>query len=135
MEEFSNQGSMLWKLQLEARQGSHQQAKQIRTWLRDQHKKKCKLRVGGQELPLWHNGIGSILGALGCGSIPSPAQCIRNLASQHLWLSSRLQLSSDPWPKSSMCLRAAKNEGEKNKKVGRTNSGSFFPKRVEYLLP
>ena len=31
-----------------------------------------------QEFPLWHNGIGSIWGALDAGSVPGPAQLIRS---------------------------------------------------------
>ena len=55
------------------------------------------------ELPLWHNGMGSVLGAL----IPRPAQWVKDLALPQLWLSLQLWLRFDPWPRSSMSLGVA----------------------------
>ena len=69
-----------------------------------------------REFPLWHKGIGSILGALECRFNPSPAQWVKDPALLQLRLRLRLQLGSDPWPGSSICQGAAKNEKEKKKK-------------------
>ena len=49
------------------------------------------------------------------GTIPCPAQWVRDLALLQLWLSSWPQLWSDPWPGNSKCRGMAK--GEKKKKV------------------
>ena len=49
------------------------------------------------------------------GLIPSPAQCVKDLALQ-LWLRLRLRLESDRWPGNSTCLGVAKNEKKKERK-------------------
>ena len=66
---------------------------------------------GYMEHLLWCNRVCSVLGALGVGSIPGPAQWVKDLVLQQLWLSSRLWLGSDPWPGSSICYQAAKKKG------------------------
>ena len=43
----------------------------------------------------------------GTGSIPGPAQEVKDLGLPQLWLRLQLWLGSDPWPGSSICLRAA----------------------------
>ena len=48
--------------------------------------KKKKKRVRAQEFPLWHNGIDSVLGAL--GSSPGLAEWVKDLVLQHLCLGS-----------------------------------------------
>ena len=44
------------------------------------------------------------------GSIPSPAQWVKDPVRQQFWLRLRLQLGSDPWPGSSICCGVAKEE-------------------------
>ena len=68
------------------------------------------------EFPRRHNGIGSVLGAVGMW-VRSPAQWVRNLALPQLRLRSWLWLRSDPWPGSSMCHRVAKNDPPPQKKT------------------
>ena len=50
------------------------------------------------------------------GSILGPAQWVKDLALLKLWLRSRLWLGSDPWPRGSICLRAAKKKCKRKKK-------------------
>ena len=69
-----------------------------------------------KELPLWGNRSVVSWEHWDSGSIPSPAQQVKDLVLPQLWLRSRLQLGSDPWPSSSIGHRAAKNEKEKKKK-------------------
>ena len=44
------------------------------------------------------------------GLIPGPAQWVKDLTLLQLWLSSWLQLRSDPWPGSYICHRVAKKK-------------------------
>ena len=44
------------------------------------------------------------------GLIPGLAQWLKDPAFLQLWLKSRLWLRYDPWPRSSICYGAAKNE-------------------------
>ena len=44
------------------------------------------------------------------GSIPGPAQWIKDPVLLHLWLGLQLCLRSDPWPGNSTCCQAAKKE-------------------------
>ena len=64
------------------------------------------------ELPLWHNRISSIFGALE-GELNSLAQCVKDLALLQLWFNLSLRLGSDPWPGSFTQRGAAKNGGKK----------------------
>ena len=50
------------------------------------------------------------------GSIPCMAQWAKDPVWLLLWLRLRLWLRCDPWLRSSICYRAAKNEGKKKKK-------------------
>ena len=86
------------------------------------------------ELPLWLNGMGGILGVLGHRFDPWLAHWVKDLVLPQLWLRSRLCLGSDPWPGSSMCLWAAKNEKKKRKK---RNMYWFLPlvPGTEFLKP
>ena len=67
------------------------------------------------ELLLWCGGIGSALGTLGTGSIPSLAQWITDPVLLQLQLRPQPQLGSYPWPGSSICYRVAKNEKQTKK--------------------
>ena len=49
-------------------------------------------------------------------SIPSPTQCVKDLAWPQLQLRSQLWLRSGPWHRNSICHRAAKKEKKKEKK-------------------
>ena len=60
------------------------------------------------QLDWWHLGS-----ARTTGSIPGPAQWVKDLALVQLGLRSGLQLGSDAWPGSSICHEAAKNGGKK----------------------
>ena len=51
------------------------------------------------------------------GSIPGPAEWVKDQVLLQLWLKSRLQIASDPLPGNSICLRLAKNPPKKNKKT------------------
>ena len=44
------------------------------------------------------------------GSVPDPAQWVKDLVLQQLWLKLQLSLKSDPWPRNSICLKMAKKE-------------------------
>ena len=59
--------------------------------------------------PVWLNGISSILGALGRRFDPRPST-VKDLALLQLQLRLQLQLGSDPWPRSSICLGAKKKK-------------------------
>ena len=48
------------------------------------------------------------------GSIPSPAQWVKDPALPQLQLRSQLRLGSDPWPGNSICCRATKKGGKKS---------------------
>ena len=71
------------------------------------------------EFPVWCDGISGVLGAaLGDkGSVPGPAQWVKDLASLQLQLQlrSHLWLGSDPWPGNSIYHGAAKNHNKKRK--------------------
>lgn len=47
------------------------------------------------ELPLWYNGIGGVLGALGRGFIPGQHKWVKDLALPSLQLRLRLWLGAD----------------------------------------
>ena len=47
------------------------------------------------------------------GSIPSPAQWVKDLALLQLWLRSQLQLRSNLWPGNFICYEAAKKKKKK----------------------
>ena len=57
------------------------------------------------------------MGTLASRFDPQPAQWVKDPALPQLWLRSHLQLRSDPWPRNSICHKAAKNgRGKKKKK-------------------
>ena len=63
------------------------------------------------------------------GSIPSPAQWVKDPVLLQLWLRSLLWLRSNPWPRSSICCKAAKK-----KKVKKRNLGIIFLSYIVLLL-
>ena len=65
-------------------------------------------------IPLWCSGISSILQHWGAGSIPSPAQWVKDLTLPQLQLGSQLA-KSDPWPGNSICCKVAKTKQKKSK--------------------
>ena len=62
------------------------------------------------EFPLWHNRASIVLGALGRRFDPGLAQWVKDPVFLQLLLRLRLWLGSDPWPKNSICRRAAKKQ-------------------------
>ena len=56
------------------------------------------------------------------GSIPGPAQWIKDLALPQLWCRSQLWLGSDPWLQKSICHRVAKKEKQKKNKAAKVSS-------------
>ena len=64
---------------------------------------------------LWHNATGwtASLECWDTGSIPSPAQWVKDLVLPQLWYRLQLWLRSDPWPGNSIGRKAAK-KGKKN---------------------
>ena len=58
------------------------------------------------ELLLWHTGSVALWERWEMGLIPSPAQWVKDPALPQLRLRLRLQLGSDPWPRSSKCHRS-----------------------------
>ena len=95
---------------------------------------KTKKQKQKQELLLWCNGIGGILGALGHGgdSIPSPAQWVMDPALPQLWLRLQMRLGSDPWPWNSTCHGAAK-EKERKEKKGKNNGKRIKPSTIKKI--
>ena len=71
-------------------------------------------------LLLWLNGIGGILECWEMGLIPGPAQWIKDLVLPQLWL------GSDPWPRSSICLRAAKTNKQTNKQKKQKKTNLYY---------
>ena len=59
----------------------------------------------------------------GMGLMPGPIQWVKDSALPQLQLRSQLRLQYDPWPRSSMCCKMAKND-QKNSQ----NTKNFFPK-------
>ena len=54
-------------------------------------------------VPLWHNGVSGVSGALGRRFHLWPAQWVKDPTLPKLWHSSQLQFGSDPWPGISIC--------------------------------
>ena len=64
-------------------------------------------------MALWDQRYG-ILGALRrAGLNPSPAQWVKDPVLLQLWLRLQLRLGFNPWPRSSICLWAAKKKKKK----------------------
>ena len=55
------------------------------------------------EFLLWHNRVGSVLGAWDASLIPGPEQWVKDPALPQQWLRLQLWLRSDPWTGNSMC--------------------------------
>ena len=68
------------------------------------------------------------------GSIPGLAPWVKDLALPQLWLESRLQLGSDPWPRNSMCQGAAKNENKTPPQFEETEQASESDSVVAEML-
>jgi len=66
------------------------------------------------EFLLWCNGIGRVVGVLGCRFDPQLAQWVKDPALLQLRLRLGMWLGSHPWPRNFMYYRAAKNEKKKN---------------------
>ena len=65
------------------------------------------IRTKSSEVPLWHDGIGSLFGALGHRFVPQPGT-VGGLRIS--W--SQLQLGSDPWLGNFICHKVVKKEKE-----------------------
>ena len=74
------------------------------------------------------------------GSIPGPAQWVKDLVLPLLRLRLQLLLRSNPCPKNSICHRAAKKEKEKNRRTHTNYKSStrfltiLFTKHILYVL-
>ena len=64
------------------------------------------IEMSFREFLLWCDGVSSVLGVLGHRFDAWLAQRVKDPVL--LWLRSQLRLGSDPWPRNSICLRAAK---------------------------
>ena len=62
------------------------------------------------------------------GSIPGPAQQVKDLVLPQLWFKSQLQLRYDPWPRNSLHNREAKKE--KKKRGGGKKKERGIPKGI-----
>ena len=63
-------------------------------------------------------------GSCDAGSIP--AQWLKDLVLQQVWLRSRLWVGSDPWPGNSTCCGAAKKGKKKKKERKKGNVGLWW---------
>ena len=89
---------------------------------RQKTKTKTK-RIHSKEIPLWHNRIISVSGALERRLDPRPAQWVKDPALLQLWLTLQLWLGSDPWPGNSTCCGVAKKKKKKNSQKEERVSG------------
>ena len=62
------------------------------------------------EIPLYHNGIGSVSAMLCLRFQPQQVQWIKYAALPQLWRRSQPRLGSDSWPRNSTSLWEAKKE-------------------------
>ena len=67
-----------------------------------------------EEFPHGARGSSASLEPWGIGSIPGPAQWVKDPVLPQLWHRSQLELGSDSWPGNSIRHGAAKNEKKKN---------------------
>ena len=65
------------------------------------------------EFPLWHNGIGDVLGTLECRFDPQPG----TVALLQLWLRSQWHITSDPWLVNSVSGGEAKKRKQNKTKL------------------
>ena len=68
-------------------------------------------------VPTGTMGLAASWEHLDTGLIPGPAQWVKDLTLPQLQLRLRLRLSSDPWPRNSICLGVAKKEKKKSSQI------------------
>ena len=70
----------------------------------------CLVKKVSLEVPAVVHRIGGVCGVLGCRFYTGPAQWVKDQILPQVQHRLQMWLGSDPWPRNSICRRAAKNK-------------------------